>query len=177
MIQVKENVFSEIFRQQSSENFLVNLQIEGAQEKNKLAFVQDAQRNPLTGRFIHLDFLAVQDDEIIHATIPVELTGECEGVKAGGLLEHLLHSLEIHCKPADLPERLEYDVTHVQVGESVKVSDLELPEGVTTKMDGDVLIGLVTKSRASISADAGGGGAEEEEGEEAAASEEAESEG
>ena len=92
MIQVKESKFSDIFRKQSSANFLVNLEIEGAEEKSKLAFVQDVQRNPLTDGFVHIDFRAVLDDEIISATVPIHLEGESIGVKSGGLLEHLLHS-------------------------------------------------------------------------------------
>ena len=172
MIQVEEKLVSDVFRQQSSESFLVNLEIEGAEEKSKLAFVQDVQRNPLTGGFVHVDFRAVQDDEIVHATVPVTLTGDPEGVKAGGLLEHLLHSLEIHCQPADLPERIEHDVSELDIGESVKVGELNFPEGVSTKMDSDVLVALVAKSRAAVSEDAVGGPAEEGEEGEAADGEE-----
>ncbi len=157
-IQVKENSFADIYRKQTSKNFLVNLEIEGAKEKTKLAFVQEIQRNAITGQFVHVDFRAVQDDEVISAVVPVTLTGDCVGVKAGGLLEHLVHSLEIQCKPADLPERIEFDVTDVGVGESIKVAQLQFPEGVSTKMDGEVLVLLVAKSRASISAAAAGGG-------------------
>ncbi len=151
-IQVKENAFAEVFRTHSSANFLLNLEIAGATEKTKLAFVQEIQRNPLTGGFVHIDFRAVLEDEIITAIVPVVLEGDCTGVKAGGLLEHLLHSLEIHCKPGDLPEKIVHDVSEVGLAETVKVSHLKLPKGVTTKMDGEVLVALVAKSRASVSA-------------------------
>ena len=169
MIQVKENLMSDVFRKASSESFLVNLEIEGADEKSKLAFVQDVQRNPLTGGFVHVDFRAVQDDEIITATVHVDLIGDCEGVKEGDVLEHLLHSLEIQCLPADLPERIEHDVTELVVGKSVKVDDLDLPKGVTTKMDGEVLVALVVKSRVatsdgSVDGEPGEEGDEEQEG-------------
>lgn len=156
-IQVKENKFAELYRKQTSENFLVNLEIDGADEKTKLAFVQDIQRNPLNGGFIHVDFRAIQDDEIITANVPIVLEGDCEGVKAGGLLEQLLHSIDIQCKPADLPKQIAHEVTDVGVGESVKVGELKFPEGVSAKMDSEVLVLLVAKSRASISAAAGGG--------------------
>ena len=160
-IQVSEATFSAVFRKQSSENFLVNLEIDGADEKSKLAFVQDIQRNPLTGGFVHVDFRAVQNDEIITASVPITLEGESEGVKAGGLLEQLLHSIEVQCKPADLPERINFDVTDIGLGESTKVGELTFPDGVITKMDSDVLVLLVAKSRASVSASASGGGGEE----------------
>ena len=176
MIQVKENEFADIFRQHDSENFLVNLEIAGADEKTKLAFVQDIQRNPITGGFVHVDFRAVLDDEIISAQVPITLVGESVGVKGGALLEHLLHSLEIQCKPGDLPEVISHDVTNVDVGESVKVSDLNFPDGVSTKMDENVLVALVAKSRAAISEDAGGGEGGEGEGEAAEGEEEASAE-
>lgn len=164
MIQVKESNFADVFRKQSSANFLVNLEIEGADEKSKLAFVQDVQRNAMTGGFVHIDFQAVSDDELISATVPIHLIGECEGVKEGGLLEHLLHSIEIQCKPGDLPRDIVHDVSELGVGESIKVGQLNLPDGVTPKMDEDVLVALVTKSRATVSEDAaGGGGGEGEE--------------
>ncbi|MEO0416311.1 MAG: 50S ribosomal protein L25 [Verrucomicrobiota bacterium] len=157
MIQVDSQEFFRVYRDQSSSNFLLNLEIDGAQEKTKLAFVQDIQRDPLSGGFIHIDFRAVQDDEIITASVPITLEGEPAGVKAGGLLEQMVKSLEIHCKPADLPERITHDISEVNVGEVVKISDLQFPEGVSAKLDGEVLVALINKSRASIAAAAAGG--------------------
>jgi len=162
-IQVREDKFAKVYRQQSSENFLVNFEIEGADEKTKLAFVQDIQRNPLNGGFVHVDFRAVMDDEIITANVPITLEGECEGVKAGGVLEQLLHSVDVDCKPADLPERITFDVTDIGVGGSAKIGELTFPDGVTSKVDDEVLVLLVAKSRVSASAEteAGAEGGEE----------------
>jgi len=157
-IQLKAKTFSDLLRHQTSENFLVSLEIEGAKEKTKLAIVQDIQRDPLTGGLVHVDFRAVSEDEQIHATVPITLTGEPAGVKAGGLLEQLIHSLEIHCRPGDLPERITNSVDALDVGQSLKVAELNMPEGVSTKMDGEVLVALIGKSRATTAAAAKGGG-------------------
>ena len=73
------------------------------------------------------------------------------GVKAGGLLEQLVHEIEIHCRPADLPEKLINDVEGLELGQTLKVSDLNLPKGVTVKMDGDVLVAIINQTRASVS--------------------------
>lgn len=170
MIQVDSKEFVDIAKTQSSQNFLVNLEIEGAQEKSKLAIVQDIQRDPLTGSLIHVDFRAVSENETIHAVVPIHLTGEPEGVKSGGLLEQLLHEIEVHCRPSDLPKEIANKVEHLGVGSTLKVSELQLPEGVKVKMDGDVLVALVTQTRASVSAGSGskeaGAVAAEAEGEE-----------
>lgn len=157
MIQLDSKKFSDVVREQSSQNFLVNLEIEGAQEKTKLAIVQDIQRDPLTGSLIHVDFRAVGENESIHAVVPIHLTGEPIGVKSGGLLEQLLHEIEVYCRPSDLPKEISNSVIHLEVGSSLKVSDLQLPEGVTIKMNGDVLVALVAQTRASVSAGASAG--------------------
>lgn len=134
----------------------MNLEIEGAQEKTKLAMVQDIQHDPLSGSVTHVDFHAVREDETVHAHIPIELTGSPAGVKLGGLLEHLIHSIEIHCRPADLPEKISHDVSGLEVGQGIHVRDLVFPDGVTSPMDGEVLVAIVAESRAAVSAGAGG---------------------
>lgn len=146
-IQVNSKQFFDIFKQQSSENFLVNLEIAGAKEKNKLAFVQDIQMDALSGSLIHIDFRAVSENENIHASIPISLEGESIGVKGGGLLEHLLHSLEIECRPSDLPERITCNVEDLDIGDSIKISDIDIPDGVTSRMDEHVLVALVAQQR------------------------------
>ena len=151
-IQLDSKTFSDLARKHSH-NFLVNLEIEGANEKSKLAIVQDIQRNPLNGALIHIDFRAVSESDTIHATVPIELTGEPVGVKTGGgLLEQLVHEIDITCRPSDLPETIVNDVEALDLGQSLKVSDLNLPKGVSVKMDGDVLVAIITQTRAAVSA-------------------------
>src|SRR5690606_32294033 len=150
-IQLNAKAFLDVLRHQASHNFLVNLEIEEANEKSKLAIVQDIQRNPINGELIHVDFRAVSEDDTIHAVVPIELQGEPAGVKAGGLLEQLVHEIEVFCRPADLPERLINDVESLGLGQTLKVGDLNLPQGVTVKMDGEVLVAIVNQTRASVS--------------------------
>ncbi len=166
MIQLNSKAFFDLARKQSSHNFLVNLEIEGANEKTKLAIVQDIQRDPLNGALIHVDFRAVSETDTIHAAVPIELRGEPIGVKTGGLLEQLVHEIEVSCNPSNLPDSIVNDVESLAIGQSLKVSDLNLPEGVSVKLDGEVLVALVTQTRASISA--GGSGEDAPAGEEAA---------
>lgn len=176
MIQLDSKEFGDLVRRQSSQNFIVTLEIEGAQEKSKMAIVQDVQKDPLTGNLIHVDFRAVSENETIHAVVPIELTGEPAGVKGGGLLEQLLRDIEVHCRPGDLPSNISSDVNSLDIGDSLKVNELNLPDGVITKMDGEVLVALITQTRAAVSA----GGLEEAgeatEGEETEGSDEAASE-
>lgn len=149
-VQVDARQFADLLRKQSSDNFLINLEIEGAQEKTKLVMVQDIQHNALNGAVTHVDFHAVREDETIHANIPIELQGTAIGIKEGGVVEHLIHNIEIFCRPADLPERIGLDISELALGQSFHVRDLPLPKGVETHVDGDVLVVIVTEPRVAV---------------------------
>jgi large subunit ribosomal protein L25 len=115
-----------------------------------LALIQDVQHNPLTDTITHLDFHAIREDEVIHANIPLELVGEAAGVKAGGLLEHLFHSLEIKCLPKDLPEVIHVDVSALELNGSLHIRELKLPEGVKAVAHGDVMVAIVSEPKVAV---------------------------
>ena len=146
-VQVDAKEFTDLLREQSSGNFLVNLEIEGAQEKRKLAMVQAIQQDPLSGSIVHVDFHAVKEDETVHANIPIELVGTPAGVKNGGVLDHQLHSIEVFCRPADLPEKLELNVENLGLGDAVHISDLTMPNGVETHIDAEVVVAMIAEPR------------------------------
>jgi large subunit ribosomal protein L25 len=125
-----------------SEHILINLTIEDTNE-TKLALIQDVQHNPLTGAILHVDIHAIREDEKIHSSVPVELTGECVGAKAGGLVEHLVHNITVACLPKDLPEKIEADITALEIGGALHVNEVKLPAGVTTALGGSVVVALV----------------------------------
>ena len=126
----------------TSEHVLVDLEIaDGGQKSNRLALIQEVQHHPLKRNVLHVDFHAVRADEKLHADIPVEPTGEADGVKNfGGILEINLHSVEVECLPKDLPEIIIIDVTRLGVGDAIHIKDLQLPEGVTVRGDGELTV-------------------------------------
>lgn len=148
-IKVSTKTLTDMLAASASTNIIVDLEIDGSAKQS--AFIQDTQNDPLTGLLLHADFLAVSDDTIITADLPVVLHGEPEGVKAGGILEQMIHSLEITCSPKDLPETLDANVEALTVGESLSVGSLELPDGVTAVLADDVLVAIVNESRATKS--------------------------
>jgi large subunit ribosomal protein L25 len=118
----------------SGENILVELEIDG-EKSNRMAMVQEIQHSPLGGDILHLDFHAVSMDEKIHAEVPLETTGIPEGVKTfGGLLEQSLRTLAIECLPRDLPDVIRVDVSALNIGDSIHVREIQLPSGVTTRI-------------------------------------------
>jgi len=148
-IQVDAKKFGELLRHSASENFLVDLKIEGAKEASKLTLIQEVQHHPINGQILHVDFNAVREDTEIHANVPVELTGEAPGVKAGGVLDQQHHEIEIHCLPGNLPETLTVDVGTLELGDTLHVGDIQFPEGVTPTLDSDVIIVLISEPRVS----------------------------
>ncbi len=156
-IQVNAKELGDLLRHSASEQILVNLQIEGAKEADKLALIQSVQHAPLTGGILHVDFNAVAEDREIHARVPVELTGEAKGIKLGGILDTLLHDLEVRCLPKDLPEALRFDVSDLGIGESLHIGDASFPDGVTPVLEPGVLIAIVNETRAARSEGAGDG--------------------
>jgi large subunit ribosomal protein L25 len=137
-LQVSRRDISLMLSHASGENILVELEIEG-EKAGRLALVQEVQHAPLGGDILHIDFHAVSMDEMIEADVPLESTGMAEGVKTfGGLLEQNLRSLEIECLPRDLPDVITVDVSHLNIGDSIHVRELPLPQGVTTRVPADL---------------------------------------
>ncbi len=122
--------FTRLLKAVGGRAVLVELTCEGKTEK-ALTFLQEVQRDPMTDRFLHIDFHEVKAGEKIEITVPVRTKGESIGVKGqNGVLEIITHSLHIRCLPKDLPATIVVDVTELEVGEVIKVADLSAITGV-----------------------------------------------
>lgn len=102
-------------------------------DEEQQAVVRDVQRHPASEKVLHIDFLRVRADRVLTVSVPVHLVGEevCAGVKAGGSLSFNLNEVEISCLPAAIPEYLELDVSALEEGQSLHLSDIPVPDGVT----------------------------------------------
>jgi large subunit ribosomal protein L25 len=132
-----------------------------------LAMARSLQRHPVRHTVVHVDFLIVRRDEIISAEVPIVLIGEAKAVEQEqGLVEHLLTALTVNATPDRIPPHLEVDISELTIGDGVRVSDLVLPEGVTTDVGPDELVVLASITRAAIEEEAveGEEGAEGEPG-------------
>lgn len=101
--------------------------------KSQQVVIRDLQRHPATNRVLHIDFMRVREDREIQVSIPIRFLNEerCEGVRlGGGIVSHHLIEVEVNCLPRNLPEYIEIDVEHLQLNQSVHLSDLTLPENV-----------------------------------------------
>jgi large subunit ribosomal protein L25 len=137
-LQVATREINAMMSHASGENVLVELEIAG-EGSSRTALVQEVQHTPVGGEIRHVDFHAVSMDQMIQAEVPLEPTGTAVGVKTfGGLLEQSLRALAIECLPGDLPDRITVDVSQLNIGDSIHVRDIQLPSGVTAKVQADL---------------------------------------
>lgn len=121
-------------------NALIDLDIDG---EVALTIVKELQRHPIRGNVLHIDFLRVSADAEITVEVPVILDGEAKAVLgSGGTVDQVLHALAINAKPADIPNELTLDISGLEVGATLQVSDLTLPAGVSTDVDPDEVIAI-----------------------------------
>ena len=118
-------------------NVLIDLEIDG---KPQLALAREIQRDHIKGQYVHVDFIAVRRDERITVAVPVRPTGEAPGVKAGGVLEHHLWEVQVECLARSVPEAIDVDISELNVGDSLRVADLVLPEDMTLVSTEDELV-------------------------------------
>lgn len=123
-------------------NNLIRLQGGGSLDGGT-AIVADVQKTALKGELVHVDLHKIDLADLVHVKVQIAVVGTAAGVKEGGLLEVVTHSLDIECLPGAIPEHLEVDVTTLAIGQSFHVSDLVLPEGVKALDDAKMTIASV----------------------------------
>lgn len=133
-------------------NVLIDLAVNG---EDHLAMVRELQREPVRGFFFHVDFVKIARDVAIEVDVPVHVVGESHGVKEGGVVEHHLWSVRVECLPGSVPERVDADVTELGIGDSLRVSALRVPEGVTVLTDeAEIVVSVVVPQVLQVEAPA-----------------------
>jgi large subunit ribosomal protein L25 len=122
-------------------NTVIKLEVEGGETRTVL--FKDFEKDPVDGHMLHADFLEVRLDKEVVVNVPVVLTGKPVGVTEGGILQQVARTLPVLCKPSDIPEKIEVDVSGLKIAESLHVKDVKLPPGVQLKVKGDQTIAVV----------------------------------
>jgi len=138
----------------SGEQVIVNLKF-GSGE-SKIALLKDYQADPIRGDLLHTDFFEVSMKEAITVTVPVVTVGEAIGVKRdGGMLQHILREIEIESLPDKIPGHIDINITGLELGASVHVSDLQLAEGVKILNDpNEVIVNVIESKKAEVEEEA-----------------------
>lgn len=106
-----------------SENILINVKFEEG-GGDTLTLVRATQHHPITGDLEHLDFYRVSTDKPITTTVPLQTTGTPKGVREGGVFEQILREVEIECLPLNIPDAIELDVSGLDIGANLHISDI-----------------------------------------------------
>ena len=162
-------------------NALMTVKLDGTEH---LVMARDVQRDPVRHRVIHVDFQIVRRDEVMSVEVPVNLIGEAvELHREDGVIGQELFSLTVQATPGNIPNSLEVDISDLKVGDTIRVSDLKLPNGVATDVDPEAAIVVgqppqVTEAAEAVEGEEGEAaeGAAEGEGGEGAPAEAAEGE-
>ena len=142
-IEVNAKEMEDLIHHSVSENLLVDLTIKDDARPKRLALVQEVQHYALTGKVLHVDFHEVAENEKVTILVPVETSGEAEGVKTdGGVLEHVLFKIKVRALPKDLPELITVDVSHLKIGQAIHLGDIKAPEN--TEILGDKHISVIS---------------------------------
>ncbi|UCF57882.1 MAG: 50S ribosomal protein L25/general stress protein Ctc [Deltaproteobacteria bacterium] len=121
-----------IIKQSAGENIILDLKVQsdgGTQTWN--AILKDLQVDPIKDTYLHVDFYEISMDKEITVPVPIHLVNTPLGVEEGGILQHVRRELNVSCLPDKLIEALEVDVSQLQIGDSVHIRDIALPEGIT----------------------------------------------
>jgi large subunit ribosomal protein L25 len=153
-------------------NVLIDLKVGS---DNHLTLARALDRHPIRGTILHVDFLKIARDVAITVDVPVHFEGEAKGVKEGGVLEHHLWQLHVECLPGNVPERINIDVSAMDIGSIIRVSDVRVPDGVTMLTEEDeIIVTCVVPQILKVEEEVPAEEAEVAEGEEGAVAEAAE---
>ncbi len=128
----------------TSDTHVVELKLDDGSSRK--AIVRDVQFDPVTDSVIHFDLMGLVAGEEITVEVPIVLEGSAIGVREGGILNHILHKIEIQCLPTNLPEHISVDISEMKTGDIIHVGDLKA-ENVTFLMDPDNPVVTISHAR------------------------------
>ena len=126
--------FQLLVKEHSLDTTLIDLEIEGDGGAVQ-TLVVEVQQHPYKPEVLHVDFQQIHAGERVTIEVPINLTGTPEGVREGGVLQQVMHVVELDCAVEAIPEDFEVDVSELLIGDSIHISDLVVPEGVELHVD------------------------------------------
>jgi large subunit ribosomal protein L25 len=140
---IEERELRRVLTGDSGLHAILDVVLEGSQKAHH-AVLKEYQLDPTRARLLHIDLQEVRLDQAIQSAVVVELVGESAGVKEGGVLSQVRREVNVEALPMEVPEHLELDVTRMVIGDSLRISDLRVPEGVKLLDDPETVLATVT---------------------------------
>jgi large subunit ribosomal protein L25 len=137
------------------ENVFINLIVENGKIIQKFTLIKELQIEPVSRKFLHVDFYEIDMEKTMTLDIPIHFTGDAIGVETGGDLHYVKRDIKVSCLFAVLPEFIEVDVSGLQIGDSIKVQDVKLPDGVTVLDTEDTILATISAPKTAVKAEPG----------------------
>ena len=142
VIQVLNKDLLKALKTSAGENVVIRLDIKSDDKKDeRTVIIKEIQHEPIKSEILHIDFNQISLTEVMKFSVPIVAKGEAVGVKVDeGVLSYVLRELEIECLPTEIPEQFEVDVTEMKIGDSVKASDIAVPEAIKVLADPEAIV-------------------------------------
>jgi len=138
-IALDPNVVKDILFSESGHNTIFGVKIDGVDQAD--AMVKSYQLDPVHGDLIHADLFEIAMDRLLELTVNIEIVGEAEGVKlGGGLMDIVTRSIDVECLPADIPDSIKVDVSHLKINDYIRVKNLQIDPKVKILTDPEVVV-------------------------------------
>ncbi len=147
-VYVNRSEFVKFLHHHHWENTIIDLEVEeeDGSKESYVVLVQEISHNPVSDEISHIDFHHISMTEKIHLRVPVVGVGEAIGIRKGGVLEQMVWEIDIECLPTNIPEEIKVDISNLDIGDSVHVSQVIPPEGVRILESGDTVLFVVEYS-------------------------------
>ena len=146
-VSVEARRIEEILRLGSGRNTIFTLSL-GDGKQNRAVMLRELQRDPVSERLVHVDFLRVDPDKTVQVQVPVRLVGIPEGVKnEGGIVDFVHRQVLVACLPSAIPEHLDIDISHLHINQNIAVKELGIAEGVEILDDPETILAVVASPR------------------------------
>lgn len=138
-------------------NTLISLTVEsnGDASRTMQVMLKDYQLDPIKRTLVHADFIRISLEEVLEITVPLHLVGKSVGMQLGGKLNQVFRELEVECRPDKIPSELTADISALDLGDSLTIADIPVPEGVSIALPADQTIAIIVAPRAETAEEAG----------------------
>lgn len=145
-IKVQGKQMTRLIYSGGGEHALITIELneDGAKTSEHPVLVKDYQRDPVSEELLHVDFMEVSLEKLVKVTVRLDIVKLPMSIKSGGIMQHRLREVEVECLPTQIPDRIEVNAESVEIGHSLHVSELQVPEGVRIVSDSSEVVLLVS---------------------------------
>ncbi|MFA7693729.1 MAG: 50S ribosomal protein L25 [Candidatus Hydrogenedentes bacterium] len=146
-ISVERSSLEKILQSEKSIHVVLELKFEDNPEANTPVIVKEIQRHPVNSKMRHVDFLRIRLDEKIQSPVAIVLVGRSKGVVEGGIIDQQIREVIVECLPQEIPVQLDVDISDLDIGESIHVANLVVPDSVTIISESTLTIASIHAPR------------------------------